>query len=170
MATNPDDRTVFPTAPISGRLQIIGWATILFILAVLIWLSRAVRMPATNSTVFFAFIAGILLIAWLMNPRKLILTRDRLIIDRFLLPISIPRDSMSEARVQPEAMTPSLRICGNGGFFAWAGWFYKKEFGLYRAYVTDSKKTVTFRTGKRLYVVSPADPTAFIECLQRSAY
>ncbi|PAW79827.1 MAG: hypothetical protein B9S32_00425 [Verrucomicrobia bacterium Tous-C9LFEB] len=170
MTTNPDDRTVFPSAPISWRLQVIGWSAILVILALLIWLPRAVRMPTTNSALFFVFIAGILFIAWLMNPRKLILTRDRLIIERFLLPISLPRDSMSEARIQPEAMTPSLRVCGNGGFFAWVGWFYKKEFGLYRAYVTDSKKTVVFRAGKRICVVSPADPEAFIECLQRSTY
>jgi hypothetical protein len=61
----------------------------------------------------------------------------------------------------------SIRLWGNGGLFAGTGIFWNGTWGIFRAYVTKSDREsivlVETRTGKVL--VSPKDPSAFIEAL-----
>jgi hypothetical protein len=58
-------------------------------------------------------------------------------------------------------MKSSLRTFGNGGIFSISGWFYRKGFGAYRAFVTDPRQTVVLRFPSRRVVLSPDDPEGF---------
>ncbi|HVM18607.1 MAG TPA: PH domain-containing protein [Egibacteraceae bacterium] len=55
-----------------------------------------------------------------------------------------------------------LRLAGSGGVFGWYGWFWRRETGRYRAYVTDRSRLVACHGPDGLIIVSPEDPEAFI--------
>lgn len=59
----------------------------------------------------------------------------------------------------------TLRLCGNGGIFAGSGIFWNKQLGIFRAYLTRSKPAewVLVQTRTQKIVISPTDPTAFVE-------
>lgn len=71
------------------------------------------------------------------------------------------------AEAMPEAMSGSLRTCGNGGAFSFTGWYWSRRLGAFRAYVTDLNRTVVLRFGKRTVIVSPGAPEDFAKELNR---
>lgn len=80
----------------------------------------------------------------------------------------IPLKGLKAIRAEPEAMRGSLRLCGNGGLFSFTGWFHNKGLGLYRAFVTHTRRTVVLCLATRTLVVSPADPEAFVRDVEAS--
>lgn len=99
------------------------------------------------------------------------ITDEAILIRRLLWTTRLPRTGLRVAEALPNAMSRSLRLCGNGGLFSFTGWYRKKTLGVYRAWVTDLRSTVILRFEKRAVVLSPADPNAFIRdlALVRSA-
>lgn len=89
-------------------------------------------------------------------------------IHRLLWTTRISLEGLKEVRSEPGAMRGSLRLCGNGGLFSFTGWFRNKPLGIYRAFVTDTHRTVVLRLAKRTLVVSPADPEAFVRDVEAS--
>lgn len=77
----------------------------------------------------------------------------------------IRRSDLRSARFVPGAMSRSVRICGNGGFFSFSGFFRSETLGTFRAYATDLSRTVVLRTEKKTYVLSPDEPEAFVRQL-----
>jgi hypothetical protein len=69
---------------------------------------------------------------------------------------------LNQANFAPEAMKRSIRLFGNGGLFAFAGWFWNRKLGKYRAFATDLKRTVVLRFSDRTVVVSPSEPESFV--------
>jgi hypothetical protein len=69
------------------------------------------------------------------------------------------------AEIDPVAVEGSMRIFGNGGFFAFTGLFRNRKLGSYRAYATDSKKAVVLRWPGRTVVVTPDDPQKFVAAI-----
>jgi hypothetical protein len=78
-----------------------------------------------------------------------------------------PLAMFSGGLVDPEAMKGSLRLCGNGGLFAFCGWFRNKKLGVYRAFATDLRRSVVLRFGARTVVVTPDDPQQFLAEVNR---
>ena len=66
----------------------------------------------------------------------------------------------------PTAMRWSLRLMGNGGFFAITGWFRNRTLGKYRAFVTDPKRAVVMTFADRVVVVSPDPPARFVRAVR----
>jgi hypothetical protein len=60
-------------------------------------------------------------------------------------------------------MKGSWRTWGNGGMFAISGHFAGSGLGRYRAFVTDSSRTVVLETSRGIVVVSPDDPGRFVD-------
>jgi len=129
------------------------------------------------------FLAGIPIIAWfegdpetwltllplfLLISGALFLIRGyelrpgELIIKRLGWNSRIDLTDLQSAEADPKAMNKSIRTCGNGGFFCFAGWFRSKKLGNYRAFVTDPKNCVVLKLEKRTVVISPGDPDAFV--------
>ena len=88
---------------------------------------------------------------------------------RLLWSTRIPLARLAEARVDPQAMTGSMRLFGNGGLFSFTGLFRSRTLGSYRAFVTDPARAVVLRTARRVVIVSPADPQAFVEAARAFA-
>jgi len=72
---------------------------------------------------------------------------------------------LQSAELDPAAMSGSIRTCGNGGLFCFAGWFRNKKLGSYRAFATDLKKCVVLKFPKRTVVITPDDPDAFVKAV-----
>jgi len=64
---------------------------------------------------------------------------------------------------EPEGLSGSVRLFGNGGLFGISGWFWNRRIGRFRAYATDPGRVVLlrYRDGSQV-VVTPHDVQHFI--------
>ena len=64
-----------------------------------------------------------------------------------------------------------VRLWGNSGLFAGAGYFWSKRYGLFQAYVTRAKHTewVLVETRNRKVIISPGDPASFVPSAEKTA-
>jgi hypothetical protein len=77
-------------------------------------------------------------------------------IRRLLWATRVPLEGLTQAWHDPEAMTRSIRLWGNGGLYSVTGLFRNRRLGRYRAFVTDPARAVVFQLPKRTVVISPA--------------
>ena len=68
----------------------------------------------------------------------------------------------SAAYADPKATAMSIRLFGNGGFFSFTGLYANRRIGRYRAFITDTKRSVVLVFSERKIVVSPEHPEVFI--------
>lgn len=108
---------------------------------------------------------AILLICLPFVIRGYVVTDEGILIRRLWWNTVLPRDTLVSAEVVPNAMSKSLRTCGNGGLFSFTGFYWNKQIGHYKAYVNDLNCTVVVRTKKRTAVLSPDDPKAFVDAV-----
>ena len=59
----------------------------------------------------------------------------------------------------------ALRIFGNGGFYSFTGLYQNRLLGRFRLFGTDLKRAVVLALDRRVVVVTPADPAAFVAYL-----
>ena len=90
------------------------------------------------------------------------ITSEAILIHRLFWATRLPLAGLVSARFEMGAMQWSIRF-GNMGFFSWTGFRYHRRFGGWaRVFVTDLMRTVVLRYAKRIVIVSPADPEAFV--------
>jgi hypothetical protein len=97
------------------------------------------------------------------------ITPDAILVLRPGWTTRLPRAGLLFAEAAPDAMRGSIRLCGNGGFFAFTGLFWNRTLGRHRAFVTDPARTVVLRYAPRTVVISPADPAVFVSELRQSS-
>jgi hypothetical protein len=85
---------------------------------------------------------------------------------RLLWATRVPLDGLSRAYFSPEAMRRSIRVFGNGGLFAITGVYSNRVLGRYRAFVTDPHRAVVLSLPRRVVVISPAEPSRFLETVR----
>jgi hypothetical protein len=85
---------------------------------------------------------------------------------RLLWSTRVPLSGITRAWHDESAMKGSLRVFGNGGLYSVTGLYQNRALGRYRAFVTNPKHAVVLALPKRVVVVSPADPRAFLEQLR----
>ena len=73
---------------------------------------------------------------------------------------------LSAFNANSHAMMGSIRLFGSAGLFSIIGHYRNGVLGHYRAYVTDSAKSVVLEFGTAKIVVSPDDPQSFVETLR----
>jgi hypothetical protein len=110
---------------------------------------------------------SILLFCGLFTVRAYRLEGRNLLVRRALWWSSISLEGLRKVEVDPEAMRRALRLCGNGGLFSFAGWYWSRRLGRFRAYVTDQRRTVVLSLPRHKIVLSPDQPEAFAELLRR---
>jgi hypothetical protein len=99
----------------------------------------------------------------LFMVRGYTLDDGQLIIHRLGWSSRLDLASLASAVSDPAAMAGSLRIAGNGGLFAFCGWFWSKKLGKYRAFGTDPHRSVILRFTDRVVVVTPDAPERLVE-------
>jgi hypothetical protein len=105
----------------------------------------------------------------LFTVRGYALETDAILVQRLLWATRIPLEGLEEIRARPDAMRRSIRLWGNGGFFSFTGWFWNKNIGKYRAYVTDPTRAVVLRFTDQTIVMSPDDPVGFVNVVSQVA-
>ncbi|GMW00396.1 MAG: hypothetical protein AMXMBFR84_15330 [Candidatus Hydrogenedentota bacterium] len=91
------------------------------------------------------------------------LTKNAILIRRLGWHSTIDTSELTSVEADPEAMTRSIRLWGNGGLFCFSGLFRNKRLGTYRAYATNPSKSVVIRTLHRTFVVTPECPHGFVD-------
>ena len=94
--------------------------------------------------------------------RGYVLTQDSLTIQRLGWCSRVDLSGLQSVEADGQAMSRSIRTCGNGGLFCFAGAFRNRKLGAYRAFATDPKRSVVLRFPNRTVVVTPDQPEAFI--------
>lgn len=97
------------------------------------------------------------------------LAADAVLVRRLFWTTRVSKDRLIEARYEPDALRGSLRLFGNGGLFVFAGWFWNRRLGRYRALVTDPRRAVVLLFPGRTVVLSPAEPEVFVNDLRTAA-
>ena len=89
------------------------------------------------------------------------ITNDALIIHRLGWESRVPLEGLVSATADREAMKNSIRVWGNGGLFAFCGQFRNHKLGNYRAFATDTSRSVVLQFKDRIVIVTPDAPDKF---------
>ena len=108
----------------------------------------------------------VLLVPLVCTVRGYTITDSELEVARLGWTSRWPLAGLQSATVERGVMARSFRTFGNGGLFAITGRFRNQRLGAYRAYVTDSERTVVLRFPSLTLVVSPDDPEAFVRAIE----
>jgi len=108
---------------------------------------------------------ALLLITPLFAVRGFEIHRHELRIQRLLWQSRLSLKGLISAKADPHAMKGSIRLFGNGGFYAYTGLFRNRLLGNYRAYITDPSRCVILKFHHRTVVISPDQPETFVRCL-----
>lgn len=68
-----------------------------------------------------------------------------------------------------EALRRMFKVAGNDGLGAISGRFRSKRLGRFRAYMTDAEHAVVLRWPDRCLVISPQQPSLFVEAVRKRA-
>ena len=107
--------------------------------------------------------ALVLLSALPFMVRGYVLTEKQIEVRRLGWSTVLPLAGLVAVTGKPEGLRGSLRLFGNGGLFAFSGWFWNRRIGRFRAYATDPDRVVllAYRDGRKV-VVTPHDVQHFI--------
>lgn len=153
-----------PAAAWSGFLKGISIAVtvLLIVVSVVVILTVHAGLARWAAVLPLAILLG----SALFVVRGYTIRDGELLVDRWLWTTHVTLGPLREAIIDPDAGKGSIKLMGNGGLFAFCGWFRNASLGRYRAFVTDWQRAVVLRAGEVTVVVSPADPAGFVRDLQ----
>jgi hypothetical protein len=95
--------------------------------------------------------------------RGYVLTESHIEVRRLGWSSVLPLAGLVAVTGEPEGLSGSVRLFGNGGLFGITGWFWNRRIGRFRAYATDPGRVVLlrYRDGSKV-VVTPHDVQHFI--------
>jgi hypothetical protein len=95
--------------------------------------------------------------------RGYVLTESHIEVRRLGWSSVLPLAGLVAVTGEPEGLSGSVRLFGNGGLFGISGWFWNRRIGRFRAYATDPGRVVLlrYRDGSKV-VVTPHDVQHFI--------
>jgi PH (Pleckstrin Homology) domain-containing protein len=168
MTEHPERRYRFEVAPWPAALKVVSTIGVLLLGGVTVALVRAVphgtRAPfAETFGSGLVFLPAVILgFAAIYVVRGYDLDASTLYVHRLLWTTRVPLEGLQHAWHDPAAMCRSMRLLGNGGLFSITGIYRNAALGRYRAFVTDPREAVVINIGRRVVVVSPAHPRAFL--------
>jgi len=113
-----------------------------------------------------AFSVVLLPVLAFFAPRAYIVTPSHVVVHRLGPDVKVPRDRIRHVQPIPGRLRAPLRLWGAAGFLGAWGWYYNRDLGVFRAYVTRKDQTVILRlTESKPLVLSPDDPEGFLEAL-----
>jgi hypothetical protein len=93
-------------------------------------------------------------------------TDGAIIIHRLGWSFRLELAALQTIEADPNALNGSIRLAGNGGLFAFCGWFRNAKLGTYRAFCTDAAHAVVLRYPDRTIVVTPDQPENFVKAVK----
>jgi hypothetical protein len=148
-------------------LIVAGWAIdVVVVVVVLRYVANlAGRLPVYLVGGGLASVVLLLIVVGMFAPRAYQVDAYGVTVLRLGSRVYIPANTILD--VQPVKIRRVMRVCGCGGFFGAWGWFYARQFGLFRAYVTRRDRLVSLTLKDRKPVVlSPDEPDRFVEAVR----
>jgi len=103
----------------------------------------------------------------LFTIRGYSITEDSILIHRLIWATRMPLEQLNEVNLDNAAFLNSIRCFGNGGIFGISGLYYSRREGTFRAFVTNTTRTVLLKFSSRTILLSPDDPKLFVRTLLR---
>jgi hypothetical protein len=94
---------------------------------------------------------------------------DELRIKLPLRAVRFPLAGLQSVTPDREALRGARKIMGNDGLRAITGRFRSKRLGRFHAYVTDTEHAVVLRWSDRCLVISPHQPSLFVDTVRKRA-
>ena len=144
------------------------WSTSLAIISLLVSLicvgTAIVMLWSGHGLIRWAAVLPLAIISGgaLFTVRGYTVAQDAIMVHRLFWTTRLPLAGLQSVQFQANAMHGSIRTFGNGGLFAFSGWFHNRALGGYRAFVTDPRRTVVLHFPQRVVIVSPAVPKEFV--------
>lgn len=157
-------------APYSRFVKVVTIATTTLLISLSTYFLYILTTVDEGSIAFLAplpiVLTLLLIIPFLFSPRGYALTEAGVLIKRPIGGILIPYGNIANVRVVTEGLGRGIRLWGSGGLYGFIGLFHIKNLGRVWVYATDHNKMVLIETRQGTkYIISPDDPTAFIERL-----
>lgn len=115
------------------------------------------------------FLAGIMGITWLFRVQGYAVSPGLLEIRRSGWTTRVPLSGLRSVANATDLIRGSIRLAGNGGLYAFTGWYWNRSLGRYRMWLNDTRRSVLLDLGHRRVVVAPEDPAAFMEVIREAA-
>jgi hypothetical protein len=98
----------------------------------------------------------------LLAVRGYSLERDALLVRRLFWNTRVDLRQLAGAEARSLTADFHLRLFGNGGLFAFTGWYWCRSLGRYRLFGTDLKRSVVLRLARGTVVITPDRPEEFL--------
>lgn len=152
------------SAPWSRTLRVTTAGTAALLLAIALGGSLIGPRPLLVWRFVVVILPALILLAALpFAVMGYVLTEEVIEVRRLGWRTRLPLDGLIEVTGEPEGLRGAVRLLGNGGLFAFNGWFWSRRLGRFRAYATDPERVVLlrYRDGRKV-VVTPGDVQHFI--------
>jgi Bacterial PH domain len=162
----------FAPAPIGTRVR---FATLLSAVAAFavtvaapVLMQRERHPPPWPVYLAVGIAPAVLAVIWFTaRIRRYRLVGEELQIQLPLRTVRFPLEGLKDVAPDREALRGARKIAGNDGLGAVSGRFRSKRLGWFRAYVTDGERAVVLRWPDRCVVISPDQPSWFIETVRK---
>lgn len=104
-------------------------------------------------------------ISSLFAVRGYVIEPDSVVVRRLLWDTRVALRNLAGAEARSLTNDFHLRLCGNGGLFAFTGWYWCRSLGRFRLFGTDLKRSVVLRFTKGTVVITPDRPDEFVSRL-----
>ncbi|TNE33190.1 MAG: hypothetical protein EP349_00035 [Alphaproteobacteria bacterium] len=156
------EKKYYAAAPWSLSIKIVTILSSVLLLGLPLFLLG--RVPFNASVFVATFSWGIWVCCLLTMIRGFTLTTNLLIIHRPLWDNRFSLEAGATAvRDQNMRKGFTLRVLGNGGLFSGSGYYWNKQTGIFRAFISNQHKAVWIKTPNKTLVISPDDPETFVQ-------
>jgi hypothetical protein len=164
----------FAPAPIGTRVRMM---TLLSIVAVVVVATvvPVLMLEARHRPPWPAFLTTwiapvVVAIVWFTTRiRRYRMVEAELQVELTFRTVRFPLEGLKDVTPDREALRGARKIIGNDGLRAISGRFRSKRLGRFHAYVTDGERAVVLRWPDRCVVISPDQPSWFIETVRKRA-
>ena len=113
----------------------------------------------------------VLAIADAFRPRGFRIDTDRIAVVRRIGPVTWPLSDLAILRAPPQwSGSKPVAVLATRGLFGTYGWFWNRDWGMHRVYITDPAEAVEIElTSGRRIVMTPASHRDFVSALRDAA-
>jgi hypothetical protein len=113
----------------------------------------------------------VLAIAGAFRPRGFLIDTDRVAVVRRIGPVTWPLSDLAILRAPPQwSGSKPVAVLATRGLFGTYGWFWNRDWGMHRIYITDPAEAVEIElTSGRRVVMTPSSHRDFVSTLRDTA-
>jgi len=164
----------FAPAPIGTRVRMMTLLSIVSVVVaatvVLVLMLETSHPPPWPVFLMTGIAPAVVAAIWFTaHIRRYRVVEAELQVELPLRTVRFPLEGLKDVTPDREALRGARKIIGNDGLRAISGRFRSRHLGAFRAYVTDAEHAVVLRWPDRCVVISPDQPSWFIETVRKRA-